>query len=169
LWLASIISNFPSLASWLSKKGRVMLIEGADVRLEGEGGGAATQTATILLVEDEERVREVMELTLSLSGYHVLSTQGTLEALEIIENYEEPIHLMVTDFAMPHMNGADLAARLKRARPTAKVLYVSGFQKQDVQDFHEKNGVRTALEYLQKPFMPEELEMKVRNILAGEG
>jgi two-component system cell cycle sensor histidine kinase/response regulator CckA len=148
-----------------------MFIESTDVSLEGGGGGgaASSQTATILLVEDEERVREVMALTLSLSGYRVLSTESAVEALEIIGNYEDTIDLMVTDFAMPHMNGADLAVRLKRARPYAKVLYVSGFQKQDVQDFHEKNGARTRLEYLQKPFMPEELEMKVKNILAGEG
>ena len=144
-----------------------MFLEGAGVR---QGAGAiagATQATTILLVEDEERVREVMELTLSLSGYHVLSAVGAPEALEIIESYDDAIHLMVTDFAMPHMNGADLAARLKRLRPEAKVLYVSGFQRQDVQSFHDKNG-RTEIEFLQKPFTPEELEQKVIAILADD-
>ncbi len=144
-----------------------MILESTDVESE-EGEATGTSQATILLVEDEQRVREVMELTLSLSGYRVLSASGAEEALEIIKSHADTIHLMVTDFAMPHMNGADLAAKFKRARPQAKVLYVSGFQKQDVQDFHEKNGARTALEYLQKPFMPEELEMKVKNILAEE-
>ena len=124
----------------------------------------ASGPATILLVEDEERVREVMELTLSLSGYHVLSTESALKALEIIENYDGVIQLMVTDFAMPHMNGADLAARFKRARPFAKVLYVSGFPKQDVQYFHDKYE-RVALEFLQKPFTPEALEIKVYHLL----
>jgi two-component system cell cycle sensor histidine kinase/response regulator CckA len=140
-----------------------MILESADVDKE-EGRTISSSQATILLVEDEERVREVMELTLSLSGYHVLSASGVEEALEVIENYADTIHLMVTDFALPHMNGADLAARLKRIRPQAKVLYVSGFQRQDVQDYHDRNG-KTALEFLQKPFMPEELETKVRDIL----
>lgn len=145
-----------------------MILESSRIGKDKESLNDAIQTANILLVEDEERVREVMELTLSLSGYNVLSTESAIKALEIIEKYDEPIHLMVTDFAMPHMNGADLAARLKRARPATKVLYVSGFPKQDVQDFHEANG-RATLEFLQKPFTPEELEMKVQRILSGAG
>jgi two-component system cell cycle sensor histidine kinase/response regulator CckA len=143
-----------------------MSLKSADINQGRDARADSSQRATILLVEDEGRVREVMEVTLSLSGYNVLSVESALEALEIIENYDETIHLMVTDFAMPHMNGADLAARLKRARPLTRVLYVSGFQKQDVQDYHDRNG-RTALEFLQKPFTPEELELKVQNILAA--
>lgn len=143
-----------------------MFLESTGIGLGGERAASSSQTATILLVEDEERVREVMELTLSLSGYHVLSTDSALEALEIIESYGDSIHLMVTDFSMPHMNGAELAVRLKRVRPDAKVLYVSGFQKQDVQDLHDRNG-RSVMEFLQKPFTPEDLEMKVQAILAG--
>ncbi|HKS26465.1 MAG TPA: response regulator [Pyrinomonadaceae bacterium] len=144
-----------------------MFLESAGISREGGAVADSTQAATILLVEDEERVREVMELTLSLSGYQVLSARGALEALEIIEGYDDAIHLMVTDFAMPHMNGADLAARLKRVRPEAKVLYVSGFPKQDVQSFHDRNA-RAGIEFLQKPFAPEELEEKVMAILADE-
>ncbi|HEV7844447.1 MAG TPA: response regulator, partial [Pyrinomonadaceae bacterium] len=113
-----------------------MVLESFSISRDKERPGDSIQTATILLVEDEDRVREVMELTLSLSGYNVLSTESAIKALEIIESYDETIHLMVTDFAMPYMNGADLAARLKRARPATKVLYVSGFPKQDVQDYH---------------------------------
>ncbi|MBD0373445.1 MAG: response regulator [Pyrinomonadaceae bacterium] len=141
-----------------------MFLKSADVDREEHGVASATQKGTILLVEDEERVREVVELTLSLSGYHVLSAAGALEALEIIESYGDTIHLMVTDFAMPHMNGADLASRLKRVRPEAKVLCISGFPRQDVQDFHARNG-RRELEFMQKPFTPEELELKVHELL----
>lgn len=141
-----------------------MFLKSVDVDREEQRTAEALQRATILLVEDEERVREVMELTLSLSGYRVLVASGALEAIEIIESYGDTIHLMVTDFAMPHMNGADLAARLKRARPEARVLYVSGFPLQDVQDFHVKHGSRE-LEFMQKPFTPEEFEMKVHKLL----
>lgn len=108
-----------------------------------------------------------MELTLHLSGYHVLSVESSLKALELIENYDDAIHLMVTDFALPFMNGVDLAARFRRARPRAKVLYVSGFPRQDVLGFHQATG-RTALEFLQKPFTPEALEVKVHNLLEDD-
>lgn len=133
---------------------------------QSEEPADSSQPATILLVEDEDRVREVMELTLHLSGYHVLSVESCIEALEIIENYNGTIHLLVTDFALPYMNGADLAARFKSARPSSKVLFVSGFPKQDIQDFYETNG-RDALEFLQKPFTPDVLESKVGDMLAA--
>lgn len=142
-----------------------MTLESSGAVRKSEGLADSPQLATILLVEDEDRVREVMELTLRLSGYHVLSVASCAEALELIENYSDTIHMLVTDFALPFMNGADLAARFKRARPAAKVLYVSGFPKQDVQDLHETNG-RTELEFLQKPFTPEALEDKVSEMLA---
>jgi two-component system, cell cycle sensor histidine kinase and response regulator CckA len=126
----------------------------------------SAQTATILLVEDEERVREVMEVILNLNGYQVLSAASANKALEIIETYQGTIHLMVTDFALPHMNGAQLAAELERLRPHTKVLYVSGFQKQELLDTQTTHG-SNHLEFLQKPFMPEELELKVESLLAG--
>lgn len=141
-----------------------MFLESHGVTRESEKATATSQPATILLVEDEDRVREVMELTLRLSGYHVISTESSVKALEIIESYGDKIHLMVTDFALPHMNGADLATQLKRVRPEAKVLFVSGFPKQDVQELHERCG-REALEFLQKPFTPETLEIKVEEML----
>lgn len=151
----------------LEKGVKAMFLEGSGAVRKSEEAAASPQLATILLVEDEDRVREVMELALSLSGYHVLSVESCIEALEIIENYNDTIHLLVTDFALPYMNGADLAARFKKARPLSKVLFVSGFPKQDVQEFHETNG-RDILEFLQKPFTPEALESKVSDMLAAD-
>lgn len=142
-----------------------MFVEGANVIGKPDEADDSIQTATILLVEDEYRVREVMELTLRLSGYHVLSVESAAEALKLIENYDDMIHLMVTDFALPRMNGAELAAKLKRMRPETKVLFVSGFQKQDLLDCHGMVG-RNGLEFLQKPFAPEVLESKVSDMLA---
>jgi two-component system, cell cycle sensor histidine kinase and response regulator CckA len=142
-----------------------MVVESAGIGLDNHSTTDSSRPATILLVEDESRVREVMEMTLSLNGYQVLAVGSATEALEIIEKYEDTIEMMVTDFALPHMNGVTLAARLKRLRPHAKVLYVSGFPKQDVLDFHERGG-RSAIEFLQKPFTPETLEAKVSSLLA---
>lgn len=143
-----------------------MILDSPGVDVDKNRDADASQATTILLVEDEDRVREVMELTLTLSGYRVLSIGSTIEALEIIENYEGTIHLMITDFSMPHMNGADLAARLKRARPQAGVLYVSGFPEHEVQSVHQMSG-RADMQFLQKPFTPEALETKVLDILAS--
>jgi DNA-binding NtrC family response regulator len=105
-----------------------------------------------------------MELTLSLSGYRVLSTESAIKASEIIENRSDTIHLLITDFALPFMNGAELAARFRRARPGAKVLYISGFQKQEILEWQGKNA-KVAGEFLQKPFTPEALEEKIRELL----
>ncbi len=141
-----------------------MLLERAEASRVEEGSADSTQLATILLVEDEERVREVMELTLSLSGYRVLSTESAIEASEIIEKQSDSIHLLISDFALPFMNGAELAARFRRARPNAKVLLISGFPKHDVMEYQGQSA-RAATEFLQKPFPPEELEDKVRKLL----
>lgn len=141
-----------------------MFLESAGTVRWKENPAEASETATILLVEDEERVREVVELTLRLSGYHVISTESAVKALEIIENYSDTIHLLVTDFALPYMNGVDLAARFRSARPRAKVLYISGFPKQDLIE-HQEKSERMSLEFLQKPFTPEALEGKVINML----
>lgn len=141
-----------------------MLLESEEVSYAEESAASRDQTATILLVEDEERVREVIELTLSLSGYHVLSTESSLEASRIIESQSARIDLLVTDFALPFMNGGDLAARFRRARPDAKVLFVSGFPKHDVLEL-EGRGARANTDFLQKPFTPEALEEKIQKLL----
>jgi two-component system cell cycle sensor histidine kinase/response regulator CckA len=149
------------------QRDEAMFFKSVDAIREADKFLGPYSTATILLVEDEERVREVMELTLRLSGYRVLAAENAAEALEILKTFGDTIHLMVTDFALPLMNGAELAARFKRVRPGAKVLFISGFPKHDVLELHESTE-RAAPEFLQKPFTPEALEDKVREMLEAE-
>jgi CheY-like chemotaxis protein len=121
-----------------------------------------SRTETILLVEDALRVRAVVREILEMSGYHVLEARHGAEALEISERHQGPIHLMVTDVVMPQMSGRELAQRLAPVRPDMKVLYMSGY----TDDAIVRHGVLGAgMAFLSKPFTPDALAAKVREVL----
>jgi two-component system cell cycle sensor histidine kinase/response regulator CckA len=82
---------------------------------------------TVLLVEDEQALREVTERIFTRGGYHVLSAADGDEAITIAAGYNDEIHLLVTDVVMPHMLGKEVAERIRHLRPDIKVLYVSGY------------------------------------------
>jgi two-component system cell cycle sensor histidine kinase/response regulator CckA len=122
---------------------------------------AATETETILLVEDEKAVRGVIRKTFQGKGYTVLEAQHGQEALKICENYSGPIHLMVTDMVMPHLGGKELAEKLAPQRPEMKILYMSGYPAQ-------QEVLEPGTEFLQKPFTLNSLEAKVREMLDAQ-
>jgi len=118
-------------------------------------------TETVLLVEDEAGVRELVKRMLARYGYHVLSAGDATDALAIEQRHDGPIHLLLTDIVMPGLNGPDLAQRLVRRRRSMAVLYMSGFA-------HVAVGLgagsgRTS--FVQKPFSAEILGAKVRECL----
>jgi len=117
---------------------------------------------TILVVEDEEIVRDLVCAVLEEQGYHVLCAADGLEALEMAQNFDGTVHLLVTDVIMPHMNGPELAAKLSRLRPAMKVLYVSGYSDTDIGDHGVLNP---RFELLQKPFTPQTLARKIRDVI----
>lgn len=117
---------------------------------------------TILLVEDDPAVRAVAERALRRWGYSVLSAEGGEEAIRLATDHQEPIDLLLTDIMMPGMNGVAVAEELTRIRPGIRVFYMSGYADQDL--------VRQGLldpdtHFLQKPFTPQELAGRVREIL----
>jgi PAS domain S-box-containing protein len=116
---------------------------------------------TVLLVEDEDAVRALAREVLRRQGYVVLEARHGLDALRVAERHQDPIHLMVTDVVMPHMSGRDLARRLGDVRPNMKVLFMSGYTDHAV--VHRDLTPGSA--FLQKPFTPESLARKVRNVL----
>jgi CheY-like chemotaxis protein len=121
-----------------------------------------TGMETVLLVEDEAAVRELVRKTLERYGYHVLPAQDADDATTTEGQYIGPIHLLLTDIVMPGLNGPDLAQRLVRRRPSMAVLYMSGFAHRvavDLGSFSAKTS------FLQKPFTPVSLATRVRECL----
>jgi PAS domain S-box-containing protein len=123
---------------------------------------AARGTETILLVEDEDAVRELVEELLQAVGYQVLAAARPEEALRLAKRHDGPLHLLVTDVVMPQMAGPDLARHLRGIRPDVKVLYLSGYSPGIVAD---RGVLEDGAMFLQKPFSAEALETKVRETL----
>ncbi len=119
-------------------------------------------TETVLLVEDEERVRAVGKRILEGQGYTVLEAADGEKALRLIENHTGSLHLLLTDVVLPKMDGRLLAERVKELLPDVKVLFASGYT-EDVVLKHRLLTHEVAL--LQKPFTMESLLSKVREVL----
>jgi signal transduction histidine kinase len=121
---------------------------------------------TILLVEDEEMVRQLAERVLRQYGYNVLTSSRGSRALDMVESHSAPIDLMITDVIMPGgMNGKQLADRMAEKRPEMRVLYISGYT--DTSLFRTENP-DNQVQLLEKPFSPLVLVRKVRELLEGE-
>jgi len=117
---------------------------------------------TVLLVEDDARVRALVSTMLGRSGYNVLDADGGERALEIIRAHRGHIDLLLTDVVMPAMNGRVLAERLQALSPATRVLFMSGYS----DDAIMRAGVQAAeVGFLQKPFSSAALAAKIREIL----
>ena len=123
---------------------------------------AADAKETILLVEDEEALRHLARRTLQSQGYNILEACDGMAALVLCQRHLPFIDIVVTDVVMPNLSGADMVQRLKLVRPHLKVLYMSGYTDSTV----VRHGVEEAeVNYLQKPFTPDLLRKKVRELL----
>jgi PAS domain S-box-containing protein len=121
-----------------------------------------TGTETVLVVEDEAPLREIVKECLEESGYRVLEASSGPAALALSEAFADTIHLLLTDVIMPEMGGAQLAARLRERRPGLRVVYMSGYT-DDAMILH---GVLTqGVPLLEKPFTPSRLALQVREVL----
>jgi two-component system, cell cycle sensor histidine kinase and response regulator CckA len=125
-------------------------------------GSLSRGTETLLLVEDEETVRTLAARLLTRQGYRVHAFANGSDALRAAAAMAEPIHLLVTDVIMPGMNGRVLADHLRALRPELEVLFTSGYT-QDVVVHH--GTVEPGLEFLAKPYTPECLARRVRDLL----
>ncbi len=119
-------------------------------------------TETILLVEDEDTVRGFVVEVLKSGGYNVLAAANGPEALALIKNHEKQIHLLITDVIMPKMGGAELKKRVVELLPEIKVLFISGYTDDSIAD----RGIDDPdVAFLEKPFSPNNLTQKVRDVL----
>jgi two-component system, cell cycle sensor histidine kinase and response regulator CckA len=122
--------------------------------------GAAGET--ILVVEDDESLREVTRDLLAQSGYSVLEASNGEQALQIVRQHRAAIHLVLADVVMPGMSGAALAAELTHSHPEMHVLYMSGYTDETI----VRSGVlEPGILLLEKPFTREALIGKVRDAL----
>jgi two-component system cell cycle sensor histidine kinase/response regulator CckA len=121
-------------------------------------------TETVLVVEDEEAVRQLAARTLFVRGYTPLVAHTGEEALRLSEQHRGPIHLLLTDVVLPRMSGSRLAETLLATRPELRVLYMSGFTESAI----VHHGVlRAGTDFIQKPFTPHALAIKLRDVLGG--
>jgi PAS domain S-box-containing protein len=117
---------------------------------------------TILLVEDEEQVRDLVSRILRRSGYDVLEASLPNDALDLVSRTEQPIHLLITDVVMPQLNGRQLAERVHALRPGTDILFMSGYS----DNVLDRDGVlEPGLHFLPKPITPAALTQAVRSIL----
>jgi CheY-like chemotaxis protein len=128
---------------------------------QNEAGGCET----VLLVEDEESVRELVKLTLVARGYKVLEAENGECGLEMAQSFNENIDILITDVMMPGIGGRELAKKLSETRPGISVLYLSGYTEDAVVT---QGTIGPAVAFLQKPFTLQNLAKKVREVLRAK-
>jgi len=122
---------------------------------------------TILVVDDEDSIRNLAALVLENDGYQVLKAQHSDEALLLLDSYKEPVHLLLTDVKMdPFLTGCELAKCIRLLRPDIGVLYISGFPNNPMV---QQEVMETRAAFLAKPFSPRDLLEKVRSALTSTG
>jgi DNA-binding response OmpR family regulator len=120
-------------------------------------------SGTLLLVEDEAALRQLMGAFLAKVGFNVLAAASGDEAIRISSQYPQPIELLVSDVVMPGMDGLELMHRLRVSRPGLIVLFVSGYDRQLLDGAAWEEGVS----FLPKPFTPRTLRAKIGELMAA--
>lgn len=124
----------------------------------------ARERATLLLVEDDERVRALLTEALTLKGFNVVEADNGVTALRVLERDPAQVDVVLTDVSLPEMNGQELGMRALALRPDLKIIYMSGFS--DNQDLRTEVLQQKAV-FIQKPFTPQQLVQKLREVLGG--
>lgn len=132
----------------------------------GDGSDPSQQprAATVLVVEDQEQVLRVTERALTRSGFTVLATGSSEEALSLLDAGEK-VDVLLSDVVMPKVSGLELARRARELRPDLKIVFMSGYSGGPLIDqLRELGGVTT----LEKPFRPSDLVARVRQVLDSD-
>ena len=137
----------------------------------GNGTGASPSPKAgrlVFLAEDEEAVRQYARQVLTGLGYRVEAAMSGDDAMERLTGLTAPVDLLLTDVVMPGMNGPELWDRVRRLHPSAKVIFMSGYADDPLED---RGLLEAGAAYLQKPFTPSQLARKVAEALvpATEG
>ena len=160
IWVDSEVGRGTSFRSYLPQVTEAAGTDSPEPTVVSSAG-----TETILLAEDNAGLRRLATRVLEPAGYTVLGATNGEEALRLLERYEEPVHLLVTDVVMPAMGGRQLAEQVAQTRPGMKVLYMSGY----TNDTIVRHGVLDArMPFLNKPFTAVALLRKVREVLDAQ-
>jgi two-component system, cell cycle sensor histidine kinase and response regulator CckA len=138
------------------------LVEGAAEKHSVAVPEAVGGTETILLVEDEESVRQLVRDTLAAKGYKVLEAENGEAGFAAAASYQEKLDLVITDVVMPGMGGREMVKQLIETRPGIKVLYLSGYTEDAI---ISDGSIEKGTAFLQKPFTLQSLSRKVREVL----
>jgi DNA-binding NtrC family response regulator len=134
----------------------------APARQQHEGirlAAARGTSATILVVEDNEMMQDLLQRTFARVGFAVLTASDGAEALGVCQQHVGTIDLVVSDIVMPRLNGIEFSKRVRGARPQTKFLFITGFGEQ----FPELREY--SADIMEKPFLPSELVRKVEDLL----
>ncbi len=123
--------------------------------------GPAKQAIHIMVVDDDEDIREVIRALLEAAGYTVTVAEGGPMVLKLAQDFPGSIDLLITDISMPGMDGTELAPRMQTLRPGTKVLFMSAF----AGDLFASGQIKPGQNFLAKPFSGETLVQKLREIL----
>jgi PAS domain S-box-containing protein len=130
-----------------------------------EFAGGISGSETVLIVEDDDALRNITKKMLQKYGYKILEAKNGEKALNIGETHEGPIHLLLTDMVMPGMSGSELSEKMQSIRPETRVIYMSGYTDNAI----VRHGIlRRDINFIEKPFSPESLGKKVRQVLDAE-
>ncbi|GMU64475.1 MAG: hypothetical protein AMXMBFR36_07490 [Acidobacteriota bacterium] len=133
-----------------------------EIRIASLAPPVAARPELVLLVEDEDLIRNLAEQILSDRGYHVVAAANASEALEVVSRLDRELDLLVTDVVMPGLSGLDLAQRLQRRSPRLRILFMSGYADSPLLRAGLAQG---GAAFLQKPFSADALERRVRELL----
>jgi DNA-binding response OmpR family regulator len=125
---------------------------------------ALLKQQTVLIVEDEPLVRNLMVMVLAGKHYHVLEADNAPEALEVSSKFEGAINLLIADQSLKIMTGRQLAQRIQQSRPQLKVLHMSSDLREKVE---QEGGLVSGAALLGKPFLPTDLTARVVQILGS--
>jgi signal transduction histidine kinase/ActR/RegA family two-component response regulator len=137
---------------------------GGAIRVRERDALPVRSNETILVVEDNLAIRKVIARILRPLGFRLLEAGGASDAMRIASQLDAPIDLLLTDVVMPEMTGPALAAELAKARPQMEILFMSGYSRSTME---RTAALDTQVHFLEKPFAPDALVRKVREVLAG--
>lgn len=159
-----VISVISALGKGTTFRLRFPVVQPVDTLVKPVGQSNEAGTERVLLVEDEENVRNLLQLTLEAAGYKVVASATATSALEWVHHMQSAPDILVADLVMPGMGGRELAEILRAEYPTVKILFMSGYSDETLSELGIGKDFGA---FLQKPFGPQEFIKSVRNVLDG--